>query len=324
MPRFKDYVPHGVIPATLLAFDTDYAIDEAATRAHLAHVGNVAGITAVTVNGHASEVHACSADEQKRILELSVDEVGDRLPLITGVWADGSHEAARIARMSEAAGASALLVFPPQPIMMMQGQMKPDMALAHFSTIADATDLPLIAFQYPGEYAYRMETLQRMIDTIPTLAAMKDWNMGPVHEAHIRELQSDARPFNVLSTNSAWLMSSLTMGPNGLLSGSGSVIADLQVALWDAVQAGDLKRAQAVNERIYPTARCFYGAPATDMHNRMKEALVLLGRQDAAVVRPPLVKLTATEIARIAESLDAAGLRTEGAAGLQAPRVAAE
>ncbi len=318
MPRFKNYVPHGVIPATLLAFDTDYAIDEAATRAHLAYVADVAGITAITINGHASEVHACSTDEQMRILELSADEIGDRLPLITGVWADGSHEAARIARMSEAAGASALLVFPPQPIMTMQGQMKPAMALAHFSAIADTTDLPLIAFQYQGSSAYRMETLRRMIETIPTLVAMKDWNMGQVHETHIRELQSAARPFNVLSTNSAWLMSSLAMGPNGLLSGAGSVIADLHVALWDAVQAGDLKRAQAVNDRIYPTAQCFYAAPATDMHNRMKEALVMLGRLPNAVVRPPLTPLDEAERGRIRDAIEAAGLTRAGAAMLHA------
>jgi len=313
MPRFKDYIPHGVIPATLLAFEDDFSIDEEATRAHLAHVAGVRGITAITVNGHASEVHACSHDEQHRILDVSLDEVGDRLPLITGVWADGSHEAARIARWSEQAGASALLVFPPQPIMMMQGQRKPEMALAHFRTIADATDLPLIAFQYPGEYAYRMETMQRLIEQIPSLKAMKDWNMGQAHEAHVRELQSNTRPFNVLSTNSAWLMSSLTMGANGLLSGSGSVIADLQVALFEAVRAGDLKRAQAINDRIYPTAKCFYGSPATDMHNRMKEALVMLGRMPKAVVRPPLTGLSRAEIERVRVAVEAAGLTYEGA-----------
>ena len=108
MPRFRNYIPHGVIPATLLAFDDDYAIDEEATRAHLAHVASVDGITAITVNGHASEVHACSQDEQRRVLDMALDAVGDRVPLISGVWADGSHEAARIARWAEAAGASAL------------------------------------------------------------------------------------------------------------------------------------------------------------------------------------------------------------------------
>jgi 4-hydroxy-tetrahydrodipicolinate synthase len=313
MPQFNDYIPHGVIPATLLAFNDDYSIDEESTRAHLAHVGAVEGISAITVNGHSSEVHACSQDEQRRVLDVSLDEVGDRLPLITGVWADGSHEAARIARWAEQAGASALLIFPPQPIMLMQGQMKPEMGLAHFKTIADATSLPLIAFQYPGEMAYRMETMHRLIDEVPSVKAMKDWNMGQLHEAHVKELQSNTRPFNVLSTNSAWLMSSLTMGANGLLSGSGSVIADLQVALFDAIQAGDLKRAQAINERIYPTAQCFYAAPATDMHNRMKEALVMLGRLSKAVVRPPLTKLNEAELATIRTAIEKAGLTYEGA-----------
>ena len=318
MPRFKDFVPHGVIPATLLAFNDDFSIDEESTRAHLQHVAGVDGITAITVNGHSSEIHACSDAEQQRILDVSLDEVGDRLPLIAGVWADGSHEAARIARWSEAAGASCLLVFPPQPIMMMQGQMKPDMGVAHFKTIADATDLPIIVFQYPDSYAYSMETMHRLIEEVPQIVAMKDWNMGQTHERHVRELQSASRPFHVLSTNSAWLMSSLTMGAKGLLSGSGSVIADLQVALFDAVQAGDLKRAQAINDRIYPTARCFYAPPATDMHNRMKEALVMLGRIPKAVVRPPLTKVSEAELATIRAAIEMAGLSYEGAEMLRA------
>ncbi|MFL2669716.1 MAG: dihydrodipicolinate synthase family protein [Alphaproteobacteria bacterium] len=313
MSRFNNFMPSGVIPATLLAFNKDFSIDEPSTRAHLKHVGNVAGISAITVNGHASEVHACGKSEQRRILDISLDEVGDKLPLINGVWADGSHQAAQIAKWSEAAGASCLLVFPPQPIMMMQGQMKAEMGLAHFETIAAASDLPIIAFQYPLEQGYRMETLHRMIEKIPNLVAIKDWNMGQIHEQHVRELQSSVRPFNVLTTNSAWLMSSLTMGARGLLSGSGSVIADLQVALFNAIQKGDLKQAQKINDRIYPTAKCFYGPPATDMHNRMKEALVMLGRMPNALVRPPLVKLTEAELKDVRQAIDDAGLSYEGA-----------
>ena len=313
MPRFKDFVPQGVIPATLLAFNEDFSIDEESTRSHLRDVAAVSGISAITVNGHASEVHACTFEEQRRILEVSMDEVGDRVPLISGVYADGSLEAARIARMSEDGGASALLVFPPHTIGMMDGQKRPEMALTHFKTIADATDLPLIAFQYPGAYAYPMDTLLRMAEEVPTIRAIKDWNMGMVHERHVRVLQGLPHPVNVLSTNSAWLMSSLTMGCNGLLSGSGSVIADLQVALFEAVRDQDLDRAQRLNDQIYPTAQCFYAVPAGDMHNRMKEALVLLGRLPRAVVRPPLVKLGEAEIKRIEEALKDARITREGA-----------
>ncbi len=304
----SSYMPDGVIPATLLAFHEDLSIDNDATRRHLRDVAGVVGISAITVNGHASEVHACTVDEQHRVLDLALDEVGNALPVISGVYADGSLEAARIAAMAQAAGASALLVFPPHTIGMMHGQRRPEMALAHFRTIAAASDLPLIAFQYSGDYAYPMDTLLQMVEEVPTICAVKDWNSGAIHERHVRVLQGLPRPINVLSTNSAWLMASLTMGCNGLLSGSGSVIADLQVALFNAVQSGDLPAARTINDRIYPLAQCFYAEPAVDMHNRIKEALVLLGRQPRAVVRPPLVKLPAAELEAVKRALEAAGL----------------
>ncbi|NBP72886.1 MAG: dihydrodipicolinate synthase family protein [Alphaproteobacteria bacterium] len=325
MARFKDYVPHGVIPATLAAFDADYNFDWVQTRKHLAFAADVDGVTAVTVNGHASEVHACTLDEQTRMMDESADEVGDRMPLICGVYADGSHIAADIARMAEAHGASALLCFPPASMGMGGIQRRPEMGVAHMKMIADATDLPMIVFQYQNELAYPLDTLIRICEEVPNVKAIKDWSPPQVHERHIRTLHALSRPINVLSTNSAWLMSSLVMGADGLLSGAGSVIADLQSALFRAVQARDLAAAQDLADRIYYTTQVFYCDPFGDMHNRMKEALVLLGRLDGpAVVRPPLMKLTETEIARIAEAMSLAGISRDGADGIGATALAAE
>src|SRR5947199_607055 len=293
MTRFADWQPEGVIPAVLLPFRSDFSIDEAAYRSHLRDVGGVAGISALTVNGHSSEVHACTSEEQREVLRITMDEVGDRLPIIAGIYADGSLEAARLARQAEAGGAAALLIFPPQS-MRMGGQLRPEMAVAHFSTIAAATALPLIVFNYTlaGGLGYPHETLLRLAETIPTIRAVKDWSGDPaLHERNIRVLQSLPRPVTVLTTHSAWLLSSLVLGCGGLLSGAGSVIADWQVQLFEAVRANDLAQARAINERIHPLAQAFYAPPFLDMHNRMKEVLALLGRQPAAVVRPPLVKL---------------------------------
>jgi len=78
--------------------------------------------------------------------------------------------------------------------------------------------------------------------------------------------------------------------------------------LFRAVVTNDLAAATAINDRIYPLAHAFYVDPFVDMHNRMKEALVLLGRLPRAVVRPPLVKLGTAEIARIQAALVEAGL----------------
>jgi 4-hydroxy-tetrahydrodipicolinate synthase len=308
MPYPTAYVPHGVIPAVLLPFENDLSIDEAGFRKHLRDVAATPRISAITVNAHSTEVASCSFEEQRRVLDIARDEVGGSIPIVNGVWADGSLEAARIARMAAQGGASALLVFPPAPFTLGQS---PEMALAHFKRIADATDLPLIVFQYPlatGQ-GYPKDTLLRLCQEVPSIRAIKDWiGNVPHHEWHIRTLQNLPRPVNVLTTHSAWLFSSLVLGCNGLLSGSGSVIPDLQARLFHAVQSDDLAEARRLNDRIDPLARCFYAEPWVNMHNRMKEALVLLGRLPRAVVRPPLVKLGGAEVARIRQALVESGL----------------
>ena len=299
-------MPAGVIPAVLLPFHEDLSIDEASYRAHLRDVASVPGLSAITVNAHASEVASCTFDEQRRVLEISREEL--KLPIVNGIYADGSLEAARIARMATQGGASALLVFP--PAIYTFGQ-RPEMALEHFRRIADATDLPLILFQYPlaGGQGYPTATLLKILDEVPAVCAIKDWSANPqLHERQVRLLQSRTPQVNVLTTHSSWLFSSLVIGCNGLLSGSGSVIADLQAKLFQAVKAGRLDEAKRLHDRITPTAEVFYAEPWVDMHNRMKEALVLLGRLPRAVVRPPLAKIPPQEIERIRAALVAAGL----------------
>jgi len=296
----------GVIPATLIAFDEDFQIDEKASRKHIRKCALTPRISAVTVNGHSSEIHACSFDEQKKILNFSLDEIGDIVPVINGVYADGSIEAAKIAKMSDTNGASALLCFPPQS-MSMGGHLRPEMAVEHFSRIADATDLPLICFNYPssGNLSYPFETLLELFEKVPTIKAIKDWSNEPMlHEKHIKTFQNLPNPVNVLTTHSSWLMSSLVMGAKGLLSGAGSVIASLQVDLFFAIKNNDLKTAKKINDKIYPLVQVFYSPPFLDMHNRMKEVLVLTGKMKEAIVRPPLMKLSSFEIDKLKKAVE--------------------
>ena len=100
MAHASAYIPHGVIPAVLLPFENDLSIDEASFRKHLRDVTATSGISAITVNAHSTEVASCTFDEQRRVLDIARDEVGARIPIVNGIWADGSLEAARIARMA--------------------------------------------------------------------------------------------------------------------------------------------------------------------------------------------------------------------------------
>lgn len=307
------FEPTGVIPACLLPFDQTGEIDEVAFRAHLRDLAGVDGVTAITVNGHAAEVHALSTDEQRRVLEIATDELGGRTAIVSGVVASGGRRAAEIARAAERAGADALLVFP-SDVLALGGQQRPEMAMGFVESIAASSELPIVLFQYPlgGGLGYPMETLVRLCEEVSSVVAIKDWcHDPPLHERQIRTLHALDRPVKVLTTHSSWLLGSLVLGCDGILSGAGSVVADLHVALLEAIRAEDLGRARRVNDRLEPTVRAFYSEPWVDMHNRMKEALVMLGRFPAAHVRNPLVKLPADEIARVAERIREAGITSD-------------
>ena len=306
----RPFEAKGVMPACLLPFNDDLSIDEAAYRRHLDDLLAVDGVTAVTVNGHASEVSSCTFDEQERILALSVEHVDGRQPLICGIYSESSLEAARLAKMAERNGAAALLVFP--PFLFGRGaRQRPDMILRHYGEVASATGLPLIIFQYAlSGLGYTLDTLCRLVEDIPAICAMKDFCGEPAfHEKTLRTLRNDAaRPISILTTHSAWLLSSLVLGCDGILSGSGSTIADLHVEIFDAVNADDMPRARRAADRLYHWSRVIYTEPHVDAHSRMKEALVMLGRMPRATVRPPLVQITEPERRVITSGLKAAGL----------------
>lgn len=300
----------GVMPAALMPWTADLEMDLGGLRSHLKDIAAVRGVSAICVNGHASEVTSCTEEEQAQIVDVACETVGSKVPLISGVLSESSMTAARLARRWQDAGASALLIFPPS-VFGKGAQQRPEMVFEHFRRIADASSLPLIVFQYPlgGGQGYSLDTLMRLVELVPSIVAMKDYSGDPVlHEDALRHLQNGPRKVAMLSSHSSWLLQSLALGCAGILSGAGSTIAPMQVALFEAMEQGDLPRAREINERMNAISRVFYRPPSIDQHNRMKEAQVLMGRFASAAVRPPLMKLTEREIASIKTGLANAGL----------------
>ena len=299
----------GIMPANLLPFTAELAIDEPAYRRHIRWLADTRGVTGIVANGHAAEVSSLTREERKRALAIALDEVGGSCPIVAGVYCDSTREAVELARDAKAAGAAGVLVFPPT-LFMWGAQLKPDMVLRHFSEIASGADLPIVVFEYPpaSGIGYSPETLARLAE-IPQVAAVKDWSNDIVaYEANLRALRSARRPVAMLSSFTMSLMASFLLGADGAISGMGSVAADLQADLFAACQKGDLDGARGINDRLAPLVSVFYAPPFVDMHNRMKEALVLLGRIPAAHVRPPLTPVPPAERDAIRSALVASGL----------------
>lgn len=306
----NDAMPfRGCIPANLLPFTADLEIDEPAYRKHLRWLAVTKGVTGIVANGHASEVSSLTREERRHSLAIALDEVAGKVPIIAGVYTDGTFEAVALARDAKAEGAAGLLVFPPT-LFMWGAQVKPEMVLRHFQVLADRVDLPIVVFEYPvaSGIGYSADTLAELCK-IPTVVAVKDWSSDIVtYEKNLRALRASGRPVAMLSSFTMSLYASFALGADGCISGMGSVAADLQAELFAAVQSGDLAGARRINERLAPLVSVFYAPPFVDMHNRMKEALALLGRIPAAHVRPPLTPISDDERQRIRLALRASGL----------------
>ena len=300
----------GVIPAHLMPFDADLEIDQPNLRRHVRALLDIDGISAITTNGHASEVPTLTADEQRLNLEIAIEEAAGTVPVISGVYADGSAKAARIAGQMEAAGADALLIFPSQ-VFNFGGDKRPEVTFAHYATIAEATSLPMIAFVYPVSSGVTIGTdaLLRICGEIDNVMAIKEWTNDIVlYERNYRALKSLDKDISILSSFSRSLFASLCVGADGILSGHGSLVGELHVELWRAIERADLDAARRCWDRIQPIAEACYVDPFLDGHNRMKEALAILGKIDEAHVRPPLGPIPDYERAQLIAALEVASL----------------
>jgi 4-hydroxy-tetrahydrodipicolinate synthase len=308
-----ELVLRGVIPANLMAFDADLQIDERNYRRHIRYLIDTPGVAGITTNAHASEVATLTFEEQQRSLDITLDEVAGAVPVVCGVYEDGTHKATQIAKMAEKQGADCLLVFP-SAVFDFGHQLRPEMAYGHIAAIAEATNLPLIVFVYPVTSGLHITTdsLVKICDEVDNVIAVKEWsNDIGVYERNYRELQMLDKKISLLSSFSKSLLASLCVGAEGILSGHGSVIADLHVEMFDAVTRGDLEQARRVADRIYPLVQVTYAEPFLDGHNRMKEALAILGRIDGAHVRLPLRRISEAERERIRHVVTEVGLPGE-------------
>lgn len=302
----------GVIPAHLTPMYADGAIAWEALDEHARWLADVEGVKWITTTAHASEVATLTDDERQEVIARLVATVGDRVGVVAGVYEDGSARAAAQARRAVDAGAKALLVFP-SGTFAGGGPNHPRTQIAHYSAIAESVDVPLVAFKYPVTSPLNIptSTLLQIFDEVPSVVAVKEWSYDIVeYEDTYRAIKESHPNVAILSSFSRSLLSSLVAGSDGVLSGHGSIVADLQSKLWREVQQRDLSAAQHTWNRIYPLARACYREPFLDQHNRMKSVLGLLDRipMDTTHVRRPLVDLARHEVDALRSACVAAGL----------------
>jgi 4-hydroxy-tetrahydrodipicolinate synthase len=250
------------------------------------------------VSGTTGESPTTSDAEDERLLQTVLEAVGDRASIVAGVGTNDTVHTLKLARQAESAGADGLLVVTPY-----YNKPPQDGIARHFTTVADATGLPVMLYDIPGRTGTPIatETLLRLAGH-PRIIAVKDAK-GDLFAASKVMAETDLVFY---SGDDALNLPWLAVGAAGFVSVVGHVVgADLHDMI-DAFFAGDTDRARRIHRRLVPVITGIMtrtqGVIAT------KAALSLIG-QPGGAVRPPLVDATPEITAALREDLIAGGVK---------------
>ena len=307
MPTIQNY--RGIIPAIACPFTDDLRIDERALRALTSWLAGQPGVVAVMTNGHTGEVFSLTPKERAQVTRIVADELKGRIPVISSIVCEGLSDAREHAAMARDAGASGLDVMPPHH--WLRFGFRPGHVAEYFEAIAEVK-LDLIAHVYPAwtRASYSTATMADLA-RMPCVQAFKvgqrDMNKYAADVAAVRAADASK---SILTCHDEYLLASMVQGVDGALVGFATFIPGLINELWEAVKAGDLKKAMAVQALITPLKDAVYGGgePTGEAHARMKAGMYLAGVIASPRVRPPTEGATDKDMQALRAALDKAGL----------------
>lgn len=301
---------HGLIPAITVPFRADHAIDAPELTRFAAWLGRRKGVVALMTNGHTGEVFSLTPRERAEVTRVAVQATKGICPVISSIVCEGIRDAVDQAGWAKEAGAAALDIMPPHH--WLRFGFRPDQVMTYFTAIGEATGLPLIVHVYPAwTKASFSSALLADLARLPHVQAFKigTREMGK-YAADLKAIRAVAPQKALLTCHDEYLLASMVQGVDGALVGFGSLIPDLIAELLEAVHAGDLKEAQALQARIDPLKDAVYGAgePTAEAHACMKAAMVAAGILRSATMRPPTHAPGPEDLARIHAAVEAAGI----------------
>jgi 4-hydroxy-tetrahydrodipicolinate synthase len=282
--------------ALVTPFTDDGAIDEPALRA-LVRWQLAEGIHFLVPCGSTGEAATMTLDEQRRVVEIVVEEVGGRVPVVAGAGSNDTQRAIVQSRAMREAGATHLLHVSPAYSKPPQRGIE-----AHFRAVAEAVDLPIVLYNVPGRTGSNVEagTTLRLAE-VANIVAVKEAS-GSLPQ--VQEILRD-RPagFAVLSGDDALTLPIVASGGDGVISVASNAMPRLMAQLCAQALAGDLPAARRTQDRLLPWMQAAF---VESNPIPVKAALAMMGRV-ANVLRLPLVPLAPAYEATIAAALRAGG-----------------
>lgn len=289
--------PFGVmLTAMITPFNPDGSQDLAGAQKLAVHLVDNLKNDGLVVNGTTGESSTKTDAEDLALLQAVLEAVGDRATVVAGVGTNDTAHSLTSARAAAKVGAHALMAASPY-------YNRPPQAgiIAHFTAIADSTDLPLMTYDIPRRtgVSIETETLVRLAEH-PKIIANKDAK-GDMEASQWAMARTDLAWY---SGEDALNLALLAVGASGMVSVVGHVVGDRLRDMATALWSGDIVSAQKLNESMLSV---YTGMFRTQGVILTKAALHLQGLPSGPV-RSPLVNATDPEIAQLIKDLTEGGV----------------
>jgi 4-hydroxy-tetrahydrodipicolinate synthase len=204
------------------------------------------GTKAIVPCGTTGEASTLSFEEHKAVIDIVIETVKGRVPVIAGTGSNNTAEAVELTAYAKKAGADASLVVTPY-----YNKPTQEGLFLHYRTLAKAVDLPMVLYNVPGRTGVNLlpATVARLAE-VKNIVAVKEasGNLGQVGEI-IRTVPKD---FTVLSGDDGLFFPMMALGAKGVISVASNVAPRLMADLYDAWVAGDIDRARALHYKLMP------------------------------------------------------------------------
>jgi 4-hydroxy-tetrahydrodipicolinate synthase len=256
------------------------------------------GIHGLVPCGTTGESPTLSHAEHKRVIELCIDAVAGRVPIIAGTGSNSTQEAIEMTRYAKEAGADAALVVTPY-----YNKPTQEGLYEHFRAINDAVALPIIIYNIPPRSVVDMsvDTMNRLAE-LPNIVGVKDATADLARVS--RQRGTIGLDFNQLSGEDGTALALLAHGGHGCISVTANVAPRTCVEFYDAWAARDVDKALALQDRLMPLHDALFVEPNPVP---VKYAASLLGLC-ADTVRLPLAPLAEASKAKVAAGMRQAGI----------------
>lgn len=268
------------------------AIDEPALR-RLVEAQIAGGVRGLVPCGTTGETVTMTAVETERVIAIVAETAAGRVPIVAGVGGNDTRTTIERGRRAAGLGADGLLVVTPY-----YNKPTQEGLVAHFTAVAEGTDLPIVLYNVPGRTGVNMlpEATLRLASH-PRIVAIKEAS-GSLDQAS--EIVAGAPAgFAVLSGDDSLTLPIVSVGGRGVVSVVSNIVPAAVSGLVEAALAGDWDAARSAHLALYPLCRAMF---CETNPVPVKEAAALLGLC-APDVRLPLVRLSEPNRRRVAAAL---------------------